>query len=374
MEPKREKLDIYLDPEFLIQHHNNKYLDGVEELSKLSFRRELLNIEKNNILLASNGSKIPSEEFNRLITSLLEEQKNITNPLSDQPAKIKYNQEFNFSEEITNPSSIFLINYENKLIDELNKSGFLFLNADKENLLKQYRKLSFNSYFSKSFEVKPDNENPKPFNFIEFREYALPNNNIFLIDPWLATWNIDKIEANILKIFDNLFFDGENNAQNRIRIISLYNKPPEKKYYQVTPKEIIKKITGYFNKIKMDIEVLFIKEFLFYTKEKKRQLDPKYTNDELYKICDTYFHDRLIFSNYFFIKVGRSFDINMKYDKENMDWVTRKYTAIDINSLLKVDYLLQLNTHLDIFNKIDNLKCKREYEDFFDFATNKPVK
>ena len=75
MESKRHKLDVYIDLLFLVNafiHFNKEEVKSDEYIyeSWLSFKRQMLNIDKNNILSAKNGVPFPKEEYNRVKTSL----------------------------------------------------------------------------------------------------------------------------------------------------------------------------------------------------------------------------------------------------------------------------------------------------------------
>ncbi|MCD4681958.1 MAG: hypothetical protein K8R86_01635 [Bacteroidales bacterium] len=87
---------------------------------------------------------------------------------------------------------------------------------------------------------------------------------------------------------------------------------------------------------------------------------------DLFTICDQYFHDRLIISNYLYYQSGRSFDINMRYDIKRGEYVLTKYSSVDLFSVLNRSKFKQINTYIDIYNKLVEIKKREEYKKFFE--------
>ena len=170
MEHKREKLDIYLDPSFLIQFFNNDYVNDDELHYKSSFKREILNWKENR-LFSADREGIPKDEFEQVLTDLDQQKKYF--PKFDEAEKENetfFTEEYFNKTKFDNPSSIFLTTLNNKLIEKRKATGYLFFNTNKKKWIEDYKKLSFDCKFSTTIEVKPDNENLKSYDFEEYRE------------------------------------------------------------------------------------------------------------------------------------------------------------------------------------------------------------
>lgn len=372
MENPKSKLDIYIDPSFLVRFFNNEYINDDEVHFKSSFKREVLNVDANNVSFI-NGKVISKEEFNKMITGL-DSQKHFVPKTAVTKKQTSSNQpiDFHYISKINNPSSIFLTNLKDEEVEKCKKkTGYLFFNATKKNWFENYRRLSFECKFTTTIEIKPEHEEPKPFDFKEFSEYSLPTNSLLLIDPYMATWPIKKIKQNIFRLFKSLFFKYENDAINRIRIISLYDKHPSEKYKPAKPKDIKKEFINYFNSFRIDIEVIYVKKYLFYDYDKdgnkKKNIHEINKIEDLYTICDEKLHDRLIISNYLYYQSGRSFDTNMKYNKNTGEYVLTKYSSVDLFSILNRPKFEQIITYFNVYNKLHELNKREENNRFFEF-------
>jgi len=211
---------------------------------KSSFKREILNIKENRLFLA-NREEIQKNDF-EIILTFLSEQKKYSPKLYEEEIKNEayFLEDYFDKPKFNNPSSIFLTTLSNELIEKRKSSGYLLFNTSKKKWIEDYRRLSFDCKFTTTIEVKPDHENTKSYDFKEYNKYSLPTNTILLIDPWITTWNIEKIKANIFRLFDNLFFTKDNKANNKIKIISIYNKLPNEKYKPAKPKNIKEEISS----------------------------------------------------------------------------------------------------------------------------------
>ncbi len=267
------------------------------QVSNLFFKKSLIHID--------NPKKLADLALtNPLFLKLL----NSNNTGGSKISKNEFNP-LSFNIHDINPSSVFYLNTQLKLIDEY------FLN-NKENWFENIDKISFNKIISINKNVKLNEF--KGWGFI--KEIQLPINAAIISDRYFIKYE-NSFNENLYKIIDGLLFQLSESIPFHLTIISQLDN-------YTKPQNIYNKINSYlkskYNKYRIDFTLLMLK------------------GNE----CP---HDRNIITNYFYINSDNSFDF---YNQNGY---------IQTNTFLKIVAInYDINSHYNLLKQFKDISIRNK--------------